>query len=159
MNSDIHTFMQRNEHLTGEDSMDRVHEEFHELLTALRAAPKERGVDALLALITHTQDHFAQEDAWMLEHDYPIRDCHIQEHADVLASLVEVYERLCRSDDRALTRLVDALEVWFPGHVQHLDSALAQWMVQRRCGAQPIMLRRNATVSNHPLGSANFSKT
>lgn len=147
MNSDIHTFMQRNEHLTGEDCMDRVHEEFHELLVALRSAPLECAADALLALITHTRDHFAQEDRWMLEYNYPIRDCHIQEHSDVLASLIEVHERLCRNDNRALSRLIDALESWFPAHVQHLDSALAQWIVHRRRGAQPIMLRRNATLN------------
>lgn len=147
MNSDIHIFMQRNEHLTGEDSLDQVHEEFYGLLASLRAAPRQHAADALLALITHTRDHFAQEDGWMLEHSYPIRDCHIQEHAEVLASLVEVHERLCRNDDRALARLIEALESWFPGHVQHLDSALAQWMVRRRRDAQPIMLRRNAAFA------------
>ncbi|MCW5669108.1 MAG: hypothetical protein KIT86_05565 [Hydrogenophaga sp.] len=144
MSTDLHTFMDRNEHLTGDDRMDRVHEEFHLLLLALRAAPADQAATALLDLITHTRDHFAQEDTWMRDLDYPIRDCHIQEHAEVLASLVQVHERLCQNDHRALPRLIHALEDWFPGHVQHLDSALAQWMVRRQWNAQPIMLRRNA---------------
>ena len=144
MTQDIDSFMHRHEHLTGDASMDNLHEEFHVLLQALRAAPPQRAADALLALITHTRDHFAHEDLQMLEGGYPIRDCHIQEHAEVLASLVEVHERLCQGDDRALPRLVRALEDWFPGHVQHLDSALGQWLVQRRHKAQPIMLRRHA---------------
>lgn len=144
MTTDLHTFMDRNEHLTGDDRMDQVHEEFHVLLLALRAAPAEKAAAALLDLLTHTRDHFAQEDSWMRELDYPIRDCHIQEHAEVLASLVQVHERLCQNDHHALPRLIRALEDWFPGHVQHLDSALAQWMVRRQWNAQPIMLRRNA---------------
>lgn len=140
----IDSFMHRHEHLTGDAAMDTLHEEFYALLQTLRAASREHAADALLALITHTRDHFAHEDRQMTEGGYPIRDCHIQEHADVLASLVEVHERLCQDDHRALPRLVKALEDWFPGHVQHLDSALAQWLVKRRHHAQPIMLRRHA---------------
>ncbi len=136
--------MERNEHLTGDARMDHLHEEFHVLLNTLREAPPPQAALALLALITHTRDHFGQEDTWMRELDYPIRDCHIDEHAEVLASLVQVHERLCNDDHRALPRLVQALGNWFPGHVQHLDSALAQFMVLRQWKAQPIMLRRNA---------------
>lgn len=144
MTPSLDTFMHRHEHLTGDAQMDHLHEEFHALLQALRVAPPEQAADALLALITQTRDHFAHEDAQMREGGYPIRDCHIQEHAEVLASLVEVHERVSNHDHRALPRLVRALEDWFPGHVQHLDSALAQWLVKRRHQAQPIMLRRHA---------------
>ncbi len=147
---DLDSFMRRHEHLTGDLGMDTLHEEFHVLLQTLRAASSEQAADALLALITHTRDHFAHEDTQMIEGGYPIRDCHIQEHAEVLASLVEVHERLCQGDHRALPRLVHALEDWFPGHVQHLDSALDQWLVQRRHKAQPIMLRRHAATDLSP---------
>lgn len=146
MTTDLHTFMDRNEHLTGDARMDHLHEEFHVLVKALRDAPPEQAAPALLELITHTRDHFGQEDTWMRDLGYPIRDCHIDEHAEVLSSLVQVHERLCQNDHSALQRLVRALEDWFPGHVQHLDSALAQWMVKRQWNAQPIMLRRNAAA-------------
>lgn len=146
-NTHIDAFMARHEHLTGDSRMDRLHEEFHVLLQALREAPPEAAADVLLSLITQTRDHFDQEDTWMRQTSYAIRDCHIQEHADVLASLVQVHERLCQGDHSALPRLIQALEDWFPGHVQHLDSALAQWLVQRQWNAQPIMLRRNAAVA------------
>ena len=71
------------------------------------------------------------------------RDCHIDEHAKVLASVSEVREALQQEGDVALCReLALALQDWFPGHVQHLDSALATWMVQRTHGARPVLFRR-----------------
>ncbi|CDN88376.1 MULTISPECIES: bacteriohemerythrin [Hydrogenophaga] len=144
MSHDLDAFMRRHEHLTGDARIDTLHEEFYALLQALREAPREQAADALLALITHTREHFAHEDDEMTSGNYPIRECHIDEHAEVMTSLVQVHERLCQDDHSALPRLVQALEDWFPGHVQHLDSALAQWLVKRRHNAQPIMLRRHA---------------
>ena len=138
--------MLRNEHLTGDARMDHLHEEFDELLQQLRACAPENAAHTLGDLISHTRAHFGQEDKWMRDHSFPNGQCHMDEHAQVLASLEQVHERLCADDHRALPRLVQALEDWFPGHVQHLDSALAQWIVQRKWNAQPIMLRRNAAV-------------
>ena len=75
--------------------------------------------------------------------NFPPRDCHIDEHAKVLASVSEVREALQQEGDVALCReLALALQDWFPGHVQHLDSALATWMVQRTHGARPVLFRR-----------------
>lgn len=151
MNHDIKSFMCRNEHLTGDDEIDRLHEEFYELLSALKAATPEQAAGRLMALITHTRDHFGHEDAIMSSRGYPIRACHIQEHAEVLASLVDVHQRVCTDDHRALPRLIQSLEDWFPGHVQHLDSALTQWIAMQRHQAQVVVLRRNASRKDDVL--------
>jgi hemerythrin len=46
--------------------------------------------------------------------------------------------------------LVTALEEWFPGHADYLDSALAKWMVKQSFGGErvaPVVLRRNPKMS------------
>lgn len=144
MKADLDTFMARDDFLTGHPKMDLIHEEFYMLLSQLRAAAPTQAADALLALIVHCKDHFGQEDQWMRETQYGVADCHIDEHAQVLASLEEVHAYLCHGDHSALPRLIEALETWFPGHVQHLDSSLAHWLTKRQWNAQPIVLRRGA---------------
>ena len=39
-------------------------------------------------------------------------------------------------------RFAEELTRWFPGHADYLDSALAAWMVKRRHGGKPVVLRR-----------------
>ena len=70
--------------------MDRVHGELDVLLQ--RAATcAEAELPGLLAEVdAHLREHFALEDGWMRETQFPPRDCHIDEHAAVLKSSGEV---------------------------------------------------------------------
>lgn len=147
MKIDLDTFMARDDFLTGHHKMDLIHGEFYELLKQLRQASQADAAPALMALIEHCKDHFGQEDRWMRETNYSVGDCHIKEHAEVLASLEEVHSRLCNDDHRALPHLIEALESWFPGHVQHLDSSLAHWLAKQQWNAQPIVFRRGAAAA------------
>ena len=87
-NTRIDAFMERHEHLTGDSRMDRLHEEFHVLLQALREAPLEAAADALLALITQTRDHFDQEDTCLC----PISELHPARRARCLRPLSFLFE-------------------------------------------------------------------
>lgn len=147
MKSDLDTFMARDEFLIGHQKMDLIHEEFYELLTQLNRSTQADAAAALMALIVHCEDHFGQEDRWMRETQYNGRDCHIKEHGEVLASLEDVHSRLVNGDHRALPHLIEALTNWFPGHVQHLDSSLAQWLTKQQWNAHPLVLRRGAVPS------------
>lgn len=146
MKTDLDTFMARDDFLIGHQKMDLIHEEFYELLTQLSRANQADAAAALMALIVHCKDHFSQEDRWMCETQYNGRDCHIKEHAEVLASLEDVHSRLCNGDHRALPHLIEALTDWFPGHVQHLDSSLAHWLTKQQWDAKPLVLRRGAAT-------------
>jgi hemerythrin len=128
--------------LLGHAEMDAVHEEFVGLLRALHAAPDERLSVALHAVARHVERHFAMEDACMRATDFPPRDCHIDEHAAVLASIRGVQRRLVRGDFEVARRLAHELQAWFPGHAQHLDSALAQWLCKHRLGGAPVVVQR-----------------
>jgi hemerythrin len=132
MKTDLDTFMARDDFLTGYQRIDLIHEEFYELLTQLRQTSHYHAAAALMALMIHCKDHLGQEEQWMRETRYSIRDCHIKEHAEVLASFDDVHGLLCNGDHRALPHLIEALKSWFPGHVQHFDSSLAHWFAKRQ---------------------------
>jgi len=133
--------------LLGHARMDESHEEFVGCLGALQAAPDGRLGEALEALAQHADGHFSMEDAWMTATDFPARRCHIDEHAAVLASVRGVQRRVARGDLAVGRRLAAELQSWFPAHAQHLDSALAHWMCQRRLGGRPVVLRRQIGAS------------
>ena len=48
-------------------------------------------------------------------------------------------------------RLAAGLARWFPpGHADHMDSALAHWLVKRRHGGAPIVLKRGIVARRWP---------
>ncbi len=122
--------------------MDATHLEFVQCLAALEAAalaiplnPASLGT-ALLALQTHTEAHFAQEEAWMAHLGFDADNCHGQQHQGVLEVVQEVTRRHATQPDAALAlNLVKALAQWFPGHAAGPDAALAQ--ILRETGVDP----------------------
>lgn len=128
--------------LLGYRPMDEIHEEFVLLVGRMQAAPDAELPSLLEALARHLEVHFDMENAWMNETEFPPRDCHIDEHAAVLASVRAVQGLLAQGDVAICRALVDQLASWFPSHAAHLDSALAHWMVKRRLGGKPVVLRR-----------------
>lgn len=127
----------------GYPPMDEVHAEFVALVAELQACAPASMLDAMRALECHCRAHFAAEETWMIDSDFPRRGCHEGEHAAVLASVGGVMRRVEGGDFDAGRRLATALADWFPGHADYLDSALAHWMCKRQWGGKPIVLRRD----------------
>ncbi len=126
----------------GYGPMDAIHAEFDALVRAALAGTDADFHALLLPLVAHLHVHFAEEDAWMRETDFPPRECHMDEHAAVLRSAAEV-EPLVAAGQIAVGRaFVAELARWFPGHADYLDSALAAWMCKRRFGGKPVVLQR-----------------
>jgi len=131
----------------GYDPMDQLHDEFLILVKSLVQAPDPSVAAALDALALNACEHFGAEDRWMNESAFPARACHIDEHAAVMRSIEGVQRRVSRGDFAAARQLATALLEWFPGHADHLDSALAHWMCKRRLGGTPVVLRRHIQPS------------
>ncbi len=74
-------------YLLGYIPMDDTHKEFVELVNAMKQASDEAFAAALDAFEKHAVRHFNEENAWMKATDFPSMDCHIDEHAAVLASV------------------------------------------------------------------------
>ena len=133
--------------------MDDTHEEFLRLVDALLAAPDAGVAQALAAVFAHSREHFALEERWMAETDFPARDCHADEHAAVLASMEGVTRRVAEGDVETARSLARALVDWFPGHADYLDSALAHWMCKRTLGGTPVVLRRRIKTADTPAAA------
>lgn len=128
--------------LLGYAPMDETHQEFVALVGAMKTAPDADLPSLLDRFAIHAREHFDAEDGWMRETEFPARVCHIGEHAAVLESVLAV-QRLAESGNCGeVRRLVEHLEAWFPGHADHLDSALSHWMCKLRWGGKPVVIRR-----------------
>lgn len=134
-------------YLLGHGAMDETHREFVDLVNALLSANDAGLGAALAAFAAHAERHFAEENAWMVENDFPPRDCHIDEHNKVLASVREVQQLLTEGDVGIVRELAQALMEWFPAHADYLDSALATWLVKQKHAGAPLVLRRNVAKS------------
>lgn len=146
--------------LTGYAPMDHEHREFVATVCALQTCPDEHFAAHLDEFHVHAQSHFAGEDRWMADSEYPKGDCHVAEHRAVMQSVEEVRELIAANAPGAIAvgrRLADELANWFPAHAQHLDSALAHWVAQRTLGGKPVVLRRN--VSSSAQGPLHEGKT
>lgn len=129
-------------YLLGYNVMDDTHREFVSLVNALLTVDDAQLPAALDAFAAHAEDHFAQENSWMETDGFPARECHVDEHDKVLASVREVQQLLAEGNVEVVRELAVALMEWFPGHADYMDSALALWMVKRSHGGAPLVFRR-----------------
>ncbi|MBP0594274.1 hemerythrin [Paraburkholderia sp. LEh10] len=139
--------MEWNDSMTlGYEPMDMVHREFVGCIANLQRCPDAEVPVMLDRMIEHLRVHFGEENEIMIRHEFPPRDCHIDEHAAVLRSAVEVRLCVARGDYAQARSFANALAKWFPGHADYMDAALAHWMVTRLHGGKPLVFRREAHV-------------
>ena len=131
----------------GDRSMDSTHLEFLGLLAAAESAEDACFPSCLAQLHRHTEQHFAEEDRQMQASGFPSAQCHLAEHAAVLASVRGVLE-LVRQGQTAKGRdLCRALANWFPEHTQAMDMGVATWLLKQRTGGAPLTFVRNAAAA------------
>jgi hemerythrin len=130
--------------------MDRVHMEFLNAVDALLRAHDNGMAAALEQVEAHTRQHFDEEERWMVETAFPARECHAEEHAAVMRSILGVRERVASGDVEAARTLGAALLDWFPAHADYMDAALAHWMCKLHHGGTPVVLRRSPANSHLP---------
>ena len=131
--------------LLGHEPLDDMHREFVEVVGALQVAD-DADLPAALARVTeHLVAHFEQEDRWMHSTAYPATECHVNEHAAVLATARAMPTLLAEQGAHVVRRFAQELASWFPGHADYLDAPLAHWMVHQRFGAgKPVVIKRQA---------------
>lgn len=116
--------------------MDDTHREFVDLLAAVHGAGDAQLLPRWLALVEHTDHHFAQEDAWMVSTRFASSNCHSMQHRVVLQVMREGAARAQQGDLQVLRVMAGELALWFPQHAQSMDAALALHL--RRVGFDPV---------------------
>jgi hemerythrin len=144
--SNVQTLQWTDRFLLGYAPMDEVHEEFVEIVSQMQCASDAEIPGLLDSFITHAKAHFDAEDTWMVETQFPARDCHTAEHAAVMKSVEEVRVLVAQGNYAICRSLAAELAAWFPGHADYLDSALAHWMCKIRLGGKPVVIRRDLTL-------------
>lgn len=132
--------------LLGYTPIDEVHQEFVDLIGQMQRAEEAALPDLLDRFAMHLRQHFEMENDWMVTTEFPPRECHMDEHAAVMASVEEVQALLVQGDVAICHDLVAQLAQWFPQHADQLDSALAHWMFSRTMGGKPVVLRRGLSL-------------
>ena len=105
--------------------MDTTHREFVDLLAVVEAAADAQLLQAWSTLLSHTEQHFAQEDAWMRSAGFAAKNCHSGQHEVVLQVMREVQRQAQSGQIEPIRQLSYELAHWFPQHAQHMDGALA----------------------------------
>lgn len=138
------SFLWSDARLLGFGPMDETHKEFYEVALRMLTCEGENALAAVREFEAHAIKHFSQEEEWMRSSQFPPSDCHVEEHAAVLKSTIEVRHALeAGSGNENLARdFAMHLLHWFPGHADYLDSALSAWMSKHRHGGKPVVLRR-----------------
>ncbi|RZL35322.1 MAG: hemerythrin [Rubrivivax sp.] len=136
-------------------ALDTTHEEFVGLLNAFGVA-LDGGGDALpayLALLAHTEAHFAMEEDWMTRCGFEAQNCHASQHAMVLNVMREALRYANELNDREpLNILRTELAGWFPQHAEMMDAALVFTMEQR--GFDPVTGQIADEGREHPTEAA-----
>lgn len=127
---------------TGQLLLDDDHDELCRLIDGADAAPDAELPAHLSALQGEFARHFAVEDRLMAPHDFSSRQCHLDEHAAVLASFDGVLARLPEGDTATARRMVRELRRWLPEHIDALDRHLAKFIFHRRTGGAPVQIVR-----------------
>jgi len=136
------TFEWDDRYLVGHNAMDETHREFAVRVNAMLCAGDAEFAAALDAFARHAEEHFASEQKLMERYEFPPRDCHLDEHERVMASVREVRPLVAAGDIETGRELAKALADWFPGHSDYMDASLAAWVVKKVSNGAPVVLRR-----------------
>ena len=111
-----------------DERMDKTHEEFVAMLADLRSLPFRDQLPLYRELIRHTEEHFAQEERWMVTIGFTADNCHASQHNGILDTMRQVETHFLQGDMEIIDRMAAALAEWFPMHAASMDAGLAQHM-------------------------------
>jgi hemerythrin len=127
--------------------LDDDHAQFERLVIGFSDGGLALAKETLEALRAHAARHFEAEDADLRRMRGGNAQCHIDEHAAVLASLRQVRELLddaardAAANERMVAALAAELRRWLPLHVDEMDRALAAFRFRERTGGASVLLR------------------
>lgn len=115
------------EYLLGVQEFDEHHQQLVKLLNAsfdaFEANTHPRGLTPILdALVDYATYHFAAEESWMTEHEYPKTAEHAKQHEMFSAKLVELQQACITGKITLNADLFSFLADWLAAHILESDA-------------------------------------
>ena len=117
------------EYRVGIEAVDKEHQELIEMINELydefrAGATPAAAAEALGQIYTEISAHFALEERFMWQADYPDFESHKADHEQLLDELLEIMERVELGDNVDASRLGKELDSWFSEHFSTHDARL-----------------------------------
>ena len=124
---------------TGIAEIDKDHEGLVNLINDLYEAMQDGSGGALLmpifsALKHYTETHFAKEENYMLKHNAPDQEKHIQEHKLVVAKLADLEKRHRNGEAAISLQALNLLRDWLQNHICVVDREMASHVQEKSTG-------------------------
>jgi len=119
------------EFVLGDARTDVTHQEFIDLVNAIDDSAAGQKLANYQQLLTHTVEHFAQEERWMLACGVPSDFCHFSQHGSVLEVMKEVERRALAGELAYIDSMIEALVEWFPMHASSMDAGLVAFLQEK----------------------------
>jgi hemerythrin-like metal-binding protein len=116
----------------GIEAMDTVHEAFITLLEALQRSDDADFIANFHALLEHTCEHFANEEALMRELEYYGLHEHAAEHQTLLDEMRYFFEKAKKFPPMGRSYINDYAFEKFRRHIINIDSQLAMFVKERQ---------------------------
>lgn len=131
----------------GHPEIDQMHREFVSLIGTVCNSNEIEVEEHFSQLCEHLQRHFREESSLMTKYEYPVAQCHEDEHARVLQSVHDIQSLASTLERIKSIRLFGrALMDWFPGHTTYMDSPLSHWISKQRFGGKPVVVRKISSM-------------
>jgi hemerythrin-like metal-binding protein len=129
--SQLSTLSWSEELTLGDSRTDQTHLEFIDLLNATAASELPDQLAKYQTLLTHTVEHFAQEERWMQACGIEPGFCHFSQHSSVLEVMREVERRALAGETALIGQMLEALVEWFPMHANSMDAGLVAYLKEK----------------------------
>lgn len=118
---------------TGVDAIDKQHKKLLELINSLHdkcvaQCPRDELESAANEFYQYTLKHFATEERFMDQHNYPEYDAHIKQHMEGTMKAGEFFGDYLINSKTLDSEFLDFLKTWFTEHICTVDKRLGDFL-------------------------------
>jgi hemerythrin-like metal-binding protein len=93
--------------------------------------PQEKMGDILDGMIEYASIHFQDEEAIMMEHDYPWYQSHKQKHYEFVNNALDYQKKFRSGEMKPSTEIVNFLKEWLKDHIMGADKEYSSYLNRR----------------------------
>lgn len=121
-------------YVTNVSAADEQHQEIFRLVNALDEAVdqgKEAIEEALNALVPYVVDHFATEEKYMQETDFPDYEAHKKMHDDLVATVSDLVEKFKAGEAEITHDTTAFVRDWLYNHIPNTDKQYGPYLNEK----------------------------